>query len=435
MTAFDRFDPFERRITEAIDEIAAARPLDYLDDIFRQTARTSQRPRWTFPTRWLPLGPQVSRGLLGRRLPLRPWIVLALLTALVAGSLAWYVGSQLRRPAPFGPAANGSIAYTSAGDIYVRESVTAEPQLLIGGPGVDAFPFFSPNGEFLAFSTTIAGSEYLKVANADGTNVRQVLPDPVISAGAVWRPDSKAIAVDTTIDRIHRLLIVPIDGTQVTRIDLGQLEPMNISWQPPNGDALLFRAINQYGSMDLYTVNANASDLRAFGLPGQSAFGSDWTLSGPAWSPDGQTIAYNAVQLDHTTLITHLRVGLVKRDGTRIAVPGPGDPTVQQAWPAFSPDGRWILLSNWVFKRDSRTAEGWLGIMPADGSTPARDIGPRFAGGEDTGLPKAWSPDGTRVLVLVENTRQVFSIDPTTGDADQLLGATALPDWQRISAE
>ena len=49
MTAFDRFDPFERRIATAIDEIAAARTPDYLDDIFQLTATSGQRPGWTFP--------------------------------------------------------------------------------------------------------------------------------------------------------------------------------------------------------------------------------------------------------------------------------------------------------------------------------------------------------------------------------------------------
>lgn len=57
MTAFDQFDPFERRIATAIDEIATARTPNYLDDVLQQTARTSQRPRWSFPERWI----QVNR--------------------------------------------------------------------------------------------------------------------------------------------------------------------------------------------------------------------------------------------------------------------------------------------------------------------------------------------------------------------------------------
>ena len=47
MTAFDRFDPFERRIAGAVDEIAGARLPDYLDDILRQTARSSLAPAAT----------------------------------------------------------------------------------------------------------------------------------------------------------------------------------------------------------------------------------------------------------------------------------------------------------------------------------------------------------------------------------------------------
>jgi hypothetical protein len=51
MTAYEPFDPFARRITEAIDEIAEARPPAYLDEVLRLTARTSQRRRpalWRF---------------------------------------------------------------------------------------------------------------------------------------------------------------------------------------------------------------------------------------------------------------------------------------------------------------------------------------------------------------------------------------------------
>jgi len=55
MTTIDRFDPFERRITDAIHEIAAERRPDYLDAVFEATARSRQRPRWAFPERWIPV--------------------------------------------------------------------------------------------------------------------------------------------------------------------------------------------------------------------------------------------------------------------------------------------------------------------------------------------------------------------------------------------
>lgn len=100
MTAFDRFDPFERRITEAIDEIAAARRPDYLDDVFRQTARTAQRPRWTFPERWFPVGLITRPSMLAGGVPLRPLLILAIVGLLAAGAIvgSWALNQRPRPP-------------------------------------------------------------------------------------------------------------------------------------------------------------------------------------------------------------------------------------------------------------------------------------------------------------------------------------------------
>jgi len=53
MNTIDPFDPFERRIADAVQEIAAARMPDYLDSALQLTARSRQRPRWAAPERWL----------------------------------------------------------------------------------------------------------------------------------------------------------------------------------------------------------------------------------------------------------------------------------------------------------------------------------------------------------------------------------------------
>jgi Tol biopolymer transport system component len=110
------------------------------------------------------------------------------------------------------------------------------------------------------------------------------------------------------------------------------------------------------------------------------------------------------------------------------------DADAQEAWPLYSPDGRSILVHRWTWTSNGG-GEGWLAVMPADGSSPARDVGPRIPGGEDTGLIKSWSPDGTRVLVRAENQRKVYSIDPVTGDYDVVDWTTELPDWQRVATD
>jgi Tol biopolymer transport system component len=432
MTAFDRFDPFERRITEAIDEIAAARRPDYLDDIFRQTARTAQRPRWTFLERWLPVDTALARPGIARRVPIRPLLVLALLALLAAAAAVYFVGSRPHIPAPFGPAGNGAVVYASNGDLYVRDTLSSPGRLLIGGPNREDFAGYTPDGSHLTYVVTRDGADHLMVANADGTNPVEisVLASAADTFGNV-SPDGKTFALVFPIRGVPTLSMVAMDGTSSRVIDLGSKRPLEVSWSPPRGDLLLIRAQDETGDgVDLYTLKPDGTGLRAFNLPGTSEFGTTYTLSGAVWTPDGKTIVYNGIDSAKDASgkpFDYFRLHLIAPDGSNDrAVPGPMNPTVQENWPAVSPDGKWIVAQDWSFGGTG----GGVVILPADGSGRGRDIGPQFIGGD---ISKAWSPDGSRLLVGENLGTRAFLVDPVTGTWEQLTWATGLPDWQRIA--
>jgi Tol biopolymer transport system component len=433
MTAFDRFDPFERRITGAILEIAAERAPDYLDHVFQRTARSSQRPRWSFLERWLPMDTTLSRLPAIGRLPIRPLVILALLAALLAATLAAYVGSHRGAP-PFGPAANGALAYQNNGDLYVRDTPTSPGRFLVGGPGVESAPYYAPDGTHLTYVSTVDGVDHLMVANADGSGAVEiaVLPDAANTFGAI-SPDGKTFALIYPINGVPTLSLAAMDGRSSRVIEMNHKSPLEVLWSPPNGDRLLVRARDEVGDgVDLYTVKADGTDVRAFDLDGNSDFGPVYTLAGMSWSPDGKTIAYNGVddsglKDSDGTPRDHFRLHLVDSDGTNDrAVPGPTDPTVQENWPLYSPDGQWIVVNRWSFY----SGAGGVAILPADGSQAGRPIGPQDVGGD---LGKTWSPDGTRLLMVVQdvNPDKVFSIDPVTGTYELLDWTYSIPDWQR----
>lgn len=433
MTAFEQFDPFEQRITAAIDEIAAARRPDYLDDVFHQTRRTSQRPRWSFVGRWLPFEALATRTP-STRIPVRPLVLLLLALLLATAVGAAVVGSLNRRPPPFGLADNGVLGYPQGGDLYVRDSLTAEPRLLIGGPEVEQGPWFSPDGTRILFTRSTGTQEHLWTALADGSEQRQILSNPLVGGNAVWAPDSLTIAVINETGGLPTLSVVDAETGRARQIDLGDVHPLgDLAFRPPDGSELVVRVALAGGGVDLLIVPLDGSVPRPLGLPSELLDGQQWDNGGPAWSLDGQRIAYNRVEADPVTGIVHFRVHTVDADGTHdVALPGPTDPSVHEAWPAWSPDGKWILVHRWTWKTQNG-GQGWVAVLPTDGSAPARDIGPRIPGGEDTGLIKTWSPDGTRVLVRAENTRQVFSVDPLTGETAQLTWTEELPDWQRVT--
>ena len=432
MTTFDRFDPFEQRITAAIDEIAAPRRPDYLDDVFRQTAQTAQRPRWTFPRRWLPrarfAGLAPMRHVPSRSLLL---VLLALLLAAVVGVAV--VGSLTRGPSPFGLADNGMLGYPVNGDLYVRDSLTAEPRLLIGTPDAELGPLFSPDGRRIMFTRTIDRREYLWVARADGSDERQVVAEPLVSGNAVWAPDSRTIALINSVHGVSRLSFIDTETGAAQAADLGHAAPFpDIAFRPPDGSELLVR-VGVPGGVDFAIVPIDGGPARLLGLPGDMLLGGQWENTGPAWSLDGERIAYNRVERDPDTGYVHFRVHTVRADGTDdVPIQQPAQATVHEAWPTYSPDGKWLLVHRWTWQSEDGGA-GWIAVLPTDGSSAARDIGPRVPGGEDTGLTKSWSPDGTRVLLRAENTRKVYSIDPVTNESEELPWTEELPDWQRVN--
>ena len=429
MTTFDRFDPFERRIGAAMDDIAGTRPLDYLDDVFRQTARTAQRPRWSFPERWFNVDTTFARPVLpGRRVPYRSLIALAVLAALLA-TAAFYIGSQKRLPPPYGPADNGQIVFAMDGNVFAIDSLTAMPRLLIDDlDGRLGGPANSPDGQLIAYDHVKSGADHIWVAEADGTNPRQVLDRAFDGRSFAWGPDSRSMAIVTHATR-PELWIASTDGAAARLVELGDLYPWDATWDPQRAGVLLVRAEHKVtGEVDLFFVNLDGTVLEKLDLRGRMLNGPEYEFSGLAISPDGETIAYNAVEV-HEAPVNRFRTHVINRDGTNDRpVPAPLESGYSQAWAIFSPDGKWIAMESWVSQPDG-SAVNQVALAPADGSGVARWIGPKVPGQT---IIKSWSPDGTKVLVCVCDMNEVYAVDPISGSTERLPWVSDLPDWQRV---
>jgi hypothetical protein len=267
MTAFGRFDPFELRIADAIDEIAATRMPDYLDDIFQRTAASKQRPRWTFLERWLPVDTTFTRVPFGRRLPVRQLVLVLVVVALVAASLALYVGSQRRLPPPFGPAANGQLVYGSGGDLYVRDSVTGDARVLLGGPGDQAGAIVSPDGQLVAYDEYAGTAGRASGANPhdwvvkiDGSNPRQLLDAEYTFNAFAWAPDSRSVLIATSPRDAPEVWIAPVDGRGARQLAFDSMRAWDATWDPITPGGLLVRGEADATHLaDLYLVDPNGT--------------------------------------------------------------------------------------------------------------------------------------------------------------------------------
>jgi dipeptidyl aminopeptidase/acylaminoacyl peptidase len=434
MTAFDQFDAVDLRVAGALEDLAAASRPDYIDDVLKVTAGRRQRPRWTFLERLLPMDTTMQRPIGPRSLPVRPLVILLLLL-IVAAAAAVYVGSRSRVPAPFGPAANGQVLYIADGDIYVRDNPAGEGRLLVGLPGDQFEPTWSPTGEWFWFVTDTGNGASFQVARADGSDAHELTMIPKEgNAQAAWRPDGQAVGFVYEVDGFPRLSIGFVDGSPTRLIDLGKAKPTELAWRPPNGKELLLRVVKPGNVVDYVTIRPDGTGRHDFGLPSSKLMSAEWSTSGAVWSPDGSQIAYTRVAPGGGPDSGPFRIHVMNADGTGdIALPGSLDPKVSENWPLFSPDGQWILINRWFWGSKGDPQKAWLAVLPADGSAPARDIGPRFRAEQEIQLAKGWSPDGTRVVAYQGEDGGAFSIDPVTGEVEKLTWTTDYPDTQRVA--
>ena len=85
----NRPDNLERDLTAWLADTATPRVPDFSDDILWLTARTRQRPRWSFAQRWLPAGLLAFGRRTLRPVPWRTLGLLAALALLIAAAVAF----------------------------------------------------------------------------------------------------------------------------------------------------------------------------------------------------------------------------------------------------------------------------------------------------------------------------------------------------------
>ena len=421
-----RRDPVDRELTAWIAEQDRSRP-DYLAEVLSVTRQTSQRPAWSFPGRWIPMQLTFERAGVPRAIPYLVLVgILVLAIALAAIAL---VGSQRKTVPPFGPAANGHLAYeTPSGDIATLDPATGEETLLVTGPELDSQPVYSLDGSRLAFVREVAGgSAVFTVDSAGGPVTRLTTSRHPHASSPTWSPDGTRLAFEED----GRIWVTPTDGggTEIM-LAMGDLSSAHGPlWRPPSGDEILFKGCDSGltddcggASARLYLVAADGS-----GEPTAVSSPDTWQF---AWffvnfDPSGQRIVTQRVwdrSWEDVTILT-LEQGGSGFTEERLALP---DGAI--GWhPDLSPDGTRVAI---FVLEEGTTNQHRIGFVSIDDPDTLVRTGPVFEGG----CSCAWSPDGTDFVVIHDNFKTI--LDPDGGPAITEPWIEVLrenPTWQRLA--
>jgi Tol biopolymer transport system component len=422
---------FEQDLPGLLDDLYMGPMPAYRDHVLHQTARTNQRPAWSFLGRWLPMVDIARQPVLAPRLPWRAiGLVLVLLALVVATVTALAVGGRSSLPKPFGLARNGLVAYAQGGDIYTGDPVSGVATAVVTGPETDLKPVWSPDGTHFVFERKVngdTGSGRLFVARADGSDLVAIIPEPQsYLTGYTFSADGSEVAFTSGPATDSALWIAKADGSHARRLDVG-MSVHAPTYRPPNGAEIIFVGDSATGAgTSIHAVDVTTGTVRTIVGP-SSGVGLDRLTV----APDGSRIAYSAWTDDPSRNTYSVHVSAI--DGAEaVTLPMPIGATFQDA-PAWSNDGTRLAVVRGYATKNQDIA---LAVLPADGSGVGIETNRGLTGCCDTVY--AWAPDDTSVLMSPEDlagrTKPQLLLDPVTGASRPApWAATGDPAWQRVA--
>ncbi len=201
-----------------------------------------------------------------------------------------------------------------------------------------------------------------------------------------WSPDGKRIAFVSKTDQAQQIFSINANGSDLRQLTHTVAPTYGPDWSP-DGTHIVYNS-NASGSDQLYTMNADGSSQTQITSRGTDNWGA-------AWSPDGNWIAFNSSRDGNWDIYT------IHPDGSgeqRLT-----DDAAREFSPTWSPDGRQIAF---VSEQDGQFD---VYTMNADGSN-VRNVTNNHA--LEFVFPK-WSPDGSQIMVTANG-------HPTLANAFQL---------------
>ena len=315
------------------------------------------------------------------------------------------------------------------------------PGLSGSGPADAAYP--GANGKIVWVGSD-AGSDYgIWLMNADGSGKTRLLLGQGDEADPVWSPDGRKVAFSRsgffpsgcTYGEIY---VMNADGSGLTGITGGSSATESDPTWSPDGERIAYHRLTrdeqcQIADNGIWVMNADGS-----GQTGLTSGGSTILDAQPAWSPDGQKIAFRSDREIYTSSYRD-EIYTMNPDGSQVTrltnTESPNNGAIFSSSPAWSPDGQQVAYVRIDFF--STYSEIW--VMNADGSQETAVTQNGFVDNRDP----AWSPDGQKILFAGMNTfcdacnSEIYSINVDGSGQTQLTDNTTIdwmPDWQPLPA-
>ena len=181
--------------------------------------------------------------------------------------------------------------------LFIANGDGTGERVLLPSSGMDYSPSFSPDGQWVVFTSQRDGSADIYRVHPDGTGMERLTDDPAFDDQAVLSPDGRSLAfVSTRESGRARLWVMDIASRRAPLLTQGDGGDFRPAWSP-DGKWIAFSSdrgshaghspggFEKLQSLAVYVIHPDGSGLRQV-TRGRGVAGS------PRWSADGKRIFY-----------------------------------------------------------------------------------------------------------------------------------------------
>lgn len=269
--------------------------------------------------------------------------------------------------------------------IWVIPTGGGQPMQYTNGPKSDTNPRWSPDGQYLAFTSTRVENSQIWLISTFGGEARQLTTGKVSAGTPVWSPDGRKIAFVAKVSAASEEAgkSEQSDVKVITRLHYKQ-----------NGEGFLGDKRSQ-----IFVLDVESGEQ-------QQITSGDFNCSSPTWSPCGEYLAFSSNRTEDADYNSQSDIWIVSASGGELRKLSPG--TGPAGSPSWSPDGKLIAYLGHEHEYGSATLSR-IYVASIDGQelhclttgfdrTPGNACGSDMVSSTDPGL--VWSADSLSIFFL-----------------------------------